>query len=371
MSKRRAHAKPKAAARVAFTAKGGQSGSAQDLNRDFGVQDMQRVLNLVSTTYLNPAQSDQESLSQRIQSVKSRLFDRDFEGAFLDASEDEREAYVVRWSAARALGYVGILADTFKLLHSSSDSSDGVVDGISNMTIDDTDANPAAETSILCVGGGAGAELLAIGFILSKMIPQLRCKLEILDIAPWDVALGKLYNGMTTPLPLSKYAADHVRAQNKALVDPARLSYAFSQKDILNMTPDNAKEVANVRLVTFFFTLNELFTASLNQTRKCLQLLTSTLSPGSLFLVVDSAGSYSHVQLGKETEEKRNYPMIWLLDLIMTPATKGDGVGEWEKINSSESTWFRIPNGLKYPVELENMRYQLHLYRKLEQKTEP
>jgi 25S rRNA (uracil2843-N3)-methyltransferase len=40
----------------------------------------------------------------------------------------------------------------------------------------------------------------------------------------------------------------------------------------------------------------------------------------------------------------------------------------WEKLKEEESTWFRLPEGLNYPLELEDMRYQLHLYRRLEQR---
>ncbi|KAH7026190.1 uncharacterized protein B0I36DRAFT_330072 [Microdochium trichocladiopsis] len=37
----------------------------------------------------------------------------------------------------------------------------------------------------------------------------------------------------------------------------------------------------------------------------------------------------------------------------------------WEKIeeHSHDSVWFRMPEGLRYPIPLENMRYQMHMYR--------
>ena len=38
---------------------------------------------------------------------------------------------------------------------------------------------------------------------------------------------------------------------------------------------------------------------------------------------------------------------------------------KWEKVVDEESKWFRLPPGLRYPIELENMRYQIHLYRRL------
>ena len=88
--------------------------------------------------------------------------------------------------------------------------------------------------------------------------------------------------------------------------------------------------------------------------------------------MVDSAGSYAEVGVGKE-EESKKYPMQWLLDhtllesatQINHPVTKKDHVRKWEKLRGEESRWFRLPDGLKYPLELEDMRYQMHLYRRI------
>jgi 25S rRNA (uracil2843-N3)-methyltransferase len=40
-------------------------------------------------------------------------------------------------------------------------------------------------------------------------------------------------------------------------------------------------------------------------------------------------------------------------------------MAKWEKIHEDESRWFRLASTLQYPIELENMRMQLHLYRRL------
>ncbi|KAK7750907.1 hypothetical protein SLS62_007170 [Diatrype stigma] len=37
----------------------------------------------------------------------------------------------------------------------------------------------------------------------------------------------------------------------------------------------------------------------------------------------------------------------------------------WEKLESADSVWFRLADGLRYPIPLEDMRYQMHLYRAL------
>lgn len=40
-----------------------------------------------------------------------------------------------------------------------------------------------------------------------------------------------------------------------------------------------------------------------------------------------------------------------------------EGAVTWEKLESADSVWFRLAEGLRYPIPLENMRYQMHLYR--------
>ncbi|KAK6696965.1 hypothetical protein SNK05_013628 [Fusarium graminearum] len=107
------------------------------------------------------------------------------------------------------------------------------------------------------------------------------------------------------------------------------------------------------------FTLNELYTtAGIGKTTKFLKNLGQVLAPDSLVLVVDSPGSYSEAALGKE---KKKYPMQWLLDHTLIE-TETPGYS-WEKLQSDDSTWFRLSEDLSYPIALEDMRYQMHLYR--------
>ena len=85
-----------------------------------------------------------------------------------------------------------------------------------------------------------------------------------------------------------------------------------------------------------------------------------------MLLVVDSPGSYSTVSLNGAD---KNYPMQWLLDHTLLADTSGGKAKEevrmWEKVQEDDSRWFRLDDRLSYPIELENMRMQLHLYRRL------
>ena len=86
------------------------------------------------------------------------------------------------------------------------------------------------------------------------------------------------------------------------------------------------------------------------------------MSSGALLMVVESAGNYSMVKVGE-----KEYPMPWLLDLILV-GHQGDedGNGGWKKVASEDSSWYRLPKGgLKYPIELENMRYLIRVYQRV------
>lgn len=38
---------------------------------------------------------------------------------------------------------------------------------------------------------------------------------------------------------------------------------------------------------------------------------------------------------------------------------------DWVKLEASDARWFRVPEELRYPIPLENMRYQIHLYQRV------
>jgi len=121
-----------------------------------------------------------------------------------------------------------------------------------------------------------------------------------------------------------------------------------------------------------------LYTVSMPATQKFLFELTAATNKGTLLLVVDSPGSYSTVTLNGQ---EKKYPMHWLMDHTLlnvversaelnnftdVQSTEAPQASpRWKKLISEESRWFRLPDGLKYPLELENMRYQMHLYRRL------
>jgi len=327
-------------------------------------------------------------LTELLQQIKKHLFNRDFDKAF--GRDDYLEAYAVRWSASRAVGYLYPLYETIgALLRTKELGTREIVlaGGISSHPAQNN--APRRDIKIACLGGGAGAEIVSLGGVLnlllrcdgqslqskeeqkegektSTSLTSIHFDIKLIDVANWDRISRTLHGHITTPPALSKYASATVRALSVPLAPASNFTATFHQQDLLNLTSEKlAKLLGTPDLVTLFFTLNELYTTSISQTQLFLHTLTACVQTGTLFLIVDSAGSYSTVSLNGASKK---YPMHWLIDHTLVPeptSTREEGTAKWEKLKEEESRWSRIPEGLKYALELENMRFQLHLYRRL------
>ena len=323
-----------------------------------------------------------------VQQIKQHLFNRDFKTAF--GQDSFLEAYAMRWSPSRALAYTQIFHEVLsenRLEHQTleQDSRGLPLAAASEM-------QSASTKQIVCIGGGAGAELVAAAAYLQLISyphvefenPEERSKcsptsfaIKTVDIADWSTVLEKLHSCMTAAPPISEYSSSAAKAANPALITPAACTLNFMQADVLNINnKDLATVFSDVVLVTLMFTLNELYSSSLSSTTNFLLSLTMLLKPGTLLLVVDSPGSYSTVNVGKASSvdnggTRKKYPMQWLLDhtllesAAISTSKNTSAERQWKKLESKESEWFRLSNELRYPVNLEDMRYQLHLYRRL------
>jgi 25S rRNA (uracil2843-N3)-methyltransferase len=332
---------------------------------------LQSLLNIFRTTF--PMVYESSELNPILQEVKKALFERDFQTAF--GKEEYLEAYSARWSPSRALGYACILADLKQHLN-------GILSSPADGSSDAGASNSGAQ--IACFGGGA-AEAVAFGGFLHYLKGSLRSSgledapenpdtanspkvaLKLIDSAAWGGVVSKLETAITSPPVLSKYASSAAKASGTPLVEKSEFTAAFLQQDALAMEIAAVKDVLGdgVSLTTLLFTLNELYTASIGKTTSFLLNLTAAAKPGSLLLVVDSPGSYSEATLGKEPKK---YPMQWLLNHTLLEKTKLAGpnsAAAWETVVTDDSRWFRLLEGLRYPIPLENMRYQVHLFRRV------
>lgn len=291
---------------------------------------------------------------------------------------------------------------------------------------------------IVCVGGGGGAELVALASHLTRRLESDERKRSdekvrpggggvdcvLVDVADWKGVTEKLMVEVNANLPgatrPSRVASDSEKGQQgeatleDGLADMTMSSTSISQlrplllaesvqADILTLPHGQLRSLfSSAHLVTIMFTLNELYTTSSPSTTTFLLRLTDILAPGAMLLVLDSPGSYSTVGVGADGKEKK-YPMAWLLDhtlLVSASGARGAGTrntqegrsetkakesemdegkgvrqrGEkassvkrrkWEKVEECGSRWCRLAKGLRYPIELEDMRYQLHLYRRV------
>ncbi|KAK4669429.1 uncharacterized protein QC763_202950 [Podospora pseudopauciseta] len=304
----------------------------------------QLILDIFTRTF-NETLTDAD-FSKNLQTLKQSLFDRDFATAFTNTPSN-LPIYSARWSPPRALAYSSIFTSLSRYLPRLY--------------------SPTNTLPCLAIGG-CSAELAAFASALTLLPGSPSGSLTLLDSAPWSEVLTNLSTSLTSPPPISKYASK-LTVQQPPFIPAEKLTYTFLQQDALT-TPFNKLFSSDTpQLVTLFFTLNELFTSSgIGKTTSFLLNLSSAISLGSLLLVVDSPGSYSETTVG--TSHKK-YPMAWLLDKILSsvcpdvkPSETPEGRIKWKKLESHESIWFRLPEGeLDYPIGLENMRYQMHLYK--------
>ncbi|KAK4154590.1 hypothetical protein C8A00DRAFT_42658 [Chaetomidium leptoderma] len=333
----------------------------------------QRVLDVFRHAFDDVLSSP--SLPDTLQSVKQALYDRDFARAFGDP--EHLAVYAARWSPTRALCYASVLGgikEHLEPLLSPSTLKSEDQNGDEGPP-ENNPPHPRQHLKVLSIGGGA-AELVAFGAFLNQQ-HSLSGSITLLDSGPWETVISALTTALTTPPRLSQYASAATKLSNTALIPRSHLTPTFLQQDALTLTKPHLSSLLSggdgdtaTILVTILFTLNELFTASgLGKTTSFLLDLTATIPSGSLLLVVDSPGSYSETSVGKDA---KRYPMQWLLDRILLGGIDGGRRQgrRWVKVESRDSVWFRLAGGaggaggvLEYPIGLENMRYQMHLYR--------
>ncbi|KZZ99065.1 hypothetical protein AAL_02616 [Moelleriella libera RCEF 2490] len=315
-----------------------QHSNAVVINNDASqtLKQQQKLLDVYSTTFDSLLTS--ERFSTILQEIKQALYHRDFATAF--GNEGHLQTYAARWSPTRTLCYASIFAGLDKYLSQNAVAAE------------------AAPVKMLCIGGCSAEQVAFASF--------LQCtgrsgSLTLLDSAPWADVTSSLQTQLTAIPPMSKYASEAAKASNQPLLRQDQLQCTFVQGDALDQTVAKLRELSGKGslVATLMFTLNELYTdGGIGKTTRFLTALGDALPADSLLLVVDSPGSYSEAAIGKE---KKKYPMQWLLDHTLMESEAE--AYSWERLESENSVWFRLPETLAYPVPLENMRYQMHLYR--------
>ncbi|KAG6038574.1 hypothetical protein E4U41_004046 [Claviceps citrina] len=350
-------------------------------------KQQQVVLNIFSDAFASVLSSDRFPVLLR--EIKQALYRREFGAAF--GREEYLEAYAARWSPTRALCYASVFLGIHHYVDGISTTGIGghagagePANGTSTTTgtgsetsseqplesdqvgARDGESGPSkwqSSVRMLCIGGCAAEHVAFASYIQTTNRHGI---LTLLDAAPWAHVASRLQSAVTMAPPLSRYASASAIASNRALLETNQLDFAFTQADVLDLAESKLADLAGPQpqIVTLLFTLNELYTeVGIGKTTTFLRALGRVLPAESLLLVVDSPGSYSEAAVGKE-KEKKKYPMQWLLHHTLQQSEETSSPAyTWERLESHDSIWFRLPEGLAYPIRLESMRYQMHLYR--------
>jgi 25S rRNA (uracil2843-N3)-methyltransferase len=178
------------------------------------------------------------------------------------------------------------------------------------------------------------------------------------DLASWDKVIDRIVRYVAENWYMDrcrqedgKEATIEDLLHRMRLDDTAAFGVKFINHDILSL-PAEAVDFSGLDFITSMFTTNELFTSSRVATIKLLQRL-SLCREGCLLLLVESAGSYSEVKVGSKV-----FPVQFLIHHTLTVN------GHWALLNGNDSRWYRVPDGLEYPMRLENMRHFYRLYQR-------
>ncbi|SCU83453.1 LADA_0C11540g1_1 [Lachancea dasiensis] len=294
----------------------------------------QDIVDLFKITFDQELYRDeQQILSDSIQNVKAELYNRNYAAAF--DSTTKRTAYCCRWSPSRAIAYASLFSH---------------LEGVREVIQKGTDSE------VLCIGGGAGGELVSI---VSMFAPSIdftakystvqrettakNLRINLVDIADWSLEIQRITKTMD-----KAWLFDH----------SSDVQIKFINQNILKMGPEDLR-LPSMNLITLLFTTNELFLAEKAASIRFFQKLSQECSSGCLLLIVESAGSYSHITVGT-----KKFPIQFLIDTLLLGKRGQESQGAWDLIQEHDSLWYRGKDEIDYPLKVENMRFFYRLYRK-------
>lgn len=264
------------------------------------------ILAIIMSAFQSTFQS--KELQNDLRIIKDHFRERDYDSIFESSNWSIKTAYAAKYSASRALCYNHLFARIWNHL-------------------------PASESTknVLVVGGGAGGELVAWSALLATDEAK-KLNLTIVDYADWTDVMESLQQSVRLEWGLT----------DQSLLLQTRIQSI--------LTPSDDDHFSKYHLISFMFVMNELFVDGKRvEAMAMIQRLAAEMSSGALLLLVESAGSFSHVQIAT-----RSYMVYQLLD----------GLKDFDIVEQNDAEWYRVPSNLRYPLQLENMRYLFRLYRK-------
>ncbi|CEP18015.1 hypothetical protein [Parasitella parasitica] len=248
-----------------------------------GTDPEQSILSMIRKACMNTfARKD---FFKILQMIKHSFVQRDYEGIFTEAIN--LEVYTAAYVPGRALCYFEIFCrpQLLKFLTKRS--------------------------RIYCVGSGSGSELTAIAAAMTRVPAEYQqVGLIMQDIGDYKSVLDSLESTI----------------REKWLLSQEQLQCTYEQSDVLD--PENHEIDARLQeadLITFMFVMNELFVKKA-AAMALIQKMVETMKKGAHLLVVESAGSFSHLKVGDKT-----YMVYMLLDAIQ----------DLELVVGEDSRWYR------------------------------
>jgi 25S rRNA (uracil2843-N3)-methyltransferase len=344
---------------------------APELEQDVPEALQQQVLDVVREAL--PAVDDFDALKSPLRAIKDALVGRDWDRAF--GSEEDRERYVIRWGPSRALACANVMA----WLCAEHQEEDEMLSRL-------TGAVPAGGPVNVVSFGRGPADFLGLVAMLKHFHPTAAGRsdaedavsdehllsIKLVDAFDWSQVTAKLHKILTTPRPLSQYASAKAKASNNAPVSPEALTWSSTRAAVLDHSVQDLRALIGPApaLLTFFFSLHDLYTTSIAKTSAFLLRLTAAAPPGSLLVVVEEADAEVASQAAAAAQDKK-FAIDRLMYQILTPPQPPRKKNEdpvalpWEKLAAQESTLFRMDKGLAFPGSLENIKLQMHLLRRL------
>ncbi|CDO92926.1 unnamed protein product [Kluyveromyces dobzhanskii CBS 2104] len=329
-------------------------------------QDILDLFKVAFSDELYGDEIDEVELREQVQAVKANLYDREYTKAF--DSVEKRVAYCCRWSPSRAVAYSSLFAslkpvkNVLQCKHpddgldeeDSDSDSDDITQHLSKR-LESLDLDPLS-MNVLCIGGGAGGELVSFASIFapsrdynSQYATDKREKkfsslnIQVVDIADWSDIVGRI---------------DHTIKSKWLRSQSENFSINFKHADILSMTTSQLN-LDKVNLISLLFTTNELFMEDKAKSIRFLQQLNKNCASGTYLLIVESAGSFSHIEVGS-----KKFPIQFLIDTILQGKRGDEENGCWDLVDMEDSIWYRCDEKFDYKLKLENMRFFYRLYRK-------
>ena len=352
------------------------------------IELQQLLLNIFRAAF--PIYQDYSALKPTLQEIREALLERDFERAL--GRLDWMEAYVVRWSPSRALCYAAVLLGVFEEFGEEVWIRSMLQGPESEIQRSSKSPGPTPRPlKAVCFGGGA-AEIMAFGAILRHILtaesasvsddtnslsgselhrPVLQ--LQLVNTGNWTPIINLLRSGLTTPPTLSKYASASARANNAPFLSLDVLNISLQRCSVLEASQEELECMVGGKavLITVFFSISDLWASSVVKCTAFLLKLTLAAPKDSLLLIIDGLDSSAEITLEKDDQgkERKAYPMHYLLDMVLLEKQLPNLMGNkpaWARLLEDQSRLFKVAGQLKYSISLENIKFQVHLFRKLE-----